>query len=112
MKIIESKTEGKSPGRLSEDILVIMPDFIAVIDGVTPKSNFTYEGKSTGRLAAELAGQAVRELKGTKTARHLLNGAIRSFMISMRKWTSLMTSVQRVCRRQQLFIRNIYMKYG
>ena len=38
MKIIESKTEGKSPGRLSEDILVIMPDFIAVIDGVTPKS--------------------------------------------------------------------------
>ena len=92
MKIIESKTEGKSPGRLSEDILVIMPDFIAVIDGVTPKSNFTYEGKSTGRLAAELAGQAVRELKGT--------------------WTSLMTSVQRVCRRQQLFIRNIYMKYG
>ena len=43
MKIIESKTEGKSPGRLSEDILVIMPDFIAVIDGVTPKSNFTYE---------------------------------------------------------------------
>ena len=40
MKIIESKTEGKSPGRLSEDILVIMPDFIAVIDGVTPKSNF------------------------------------------------------------------------
>ena len=56
MKIIESKTEGKSPGRLSEDILVIMPDFIAVIDGVTPKSNFTYEGKSTGRLAAELAG--------------------------------------------------------
>ena len=66
MKIIESKTEGKSPGRLSEDILVIMPDFIAVIDGVTPKSNFTYEGKSTGRLAAELAGQAVRELKGTE----------------------------------------------
>lgn len=41
MKIIESKTEGKSPGRLSEDILVIMPDFIAVIDGVAPKSNFT-----------------------------------------------------------------------
>ena len=37
-----------------------------MIDGVTPKSNFTYEGKSTGRLAAELAGQAVRELKGTE----------------------------------------------
>lgn len=66
MKIIESKTEGKSLGRLSEDILVIMPEFIAVIDGVTPKSDFTYEGKSTGRLAAELAGQAVRELKGTE----------------------------------------------
>ena len=54
MKVIESKTEGKAPGRLSEDNLVITPEFIAVIDGVTPKSDFTYEGKSTGRLAAEL----------------------------------------------------------
>jgi len=108
MKIIESKTEGKSPGRLSEDILVIMPDFIAVIDGVTPKSNFTYEGKSTGRLAAELAGQAVRELKGTEDCQTFIKRCNQKF----HDFYSLMTSVQRVCRRQQLFIRNIYMKYG
>ena len=50
MKIIESKTEGKAPWRLSEDSLVVTSDFIAVIDGVTPKSNFTYEGKSTGTM--------------------------------------------------------------
>lgn len=62
MKIIERKNEGKAPERLSEDVLVTTSDFIAVIDGVTPKSNFLYEGKTTGRLAAELAAQAVEEM--------------------------------------------------
>ena len=69
MKIIESKTEGKAPGRLSEDNLVVTPDFIAVIDGVTSKSDFTYEGKSTGRLAAELVGQAVEEMRADEDCR-------------------------------------------
>lgn len=69
MKVIESKTEGKAPGRLSEDNLVITPEFIAVIDGVTPKSDFTYEGKSTGRLAAELVGQVVEEMGADEDCR-------------------------------------------
>lgn len=65
MKIIESKTESKSPERLCEDLLVITQDFIAVIDGVTPKSDFSYNGKSTGRLAAECVAQAVKEAEKT-----------------------------------------------
>ena len=48
MRIIESKTESKAPERLCEDLLVTTQDFIAVIDGVTPKSDFSYKGKSTG----------------------------------------------------------------
>ena len=76
-------------------------------------SNFTYEGKSTGRLAAELAGQAVRELKGTEDCQTFIKRCNQKFHDFYEKsGTSLMTSVQRVCRRQQLFIRNIYMKYG
>ena len=40
MRIIESKIESKAPERLCEDLLVTTQDFIAVIDGVTPKSDF------------------------------------------------------------------------
>ena len=36
-----------------------------MIDGVTPKSNFSYKGKSTGRLAAECVAQAVKEAEKT-----------------------------------------------
>lgn len=65
MRIIESKTESKAPERLCEDLLVTTQDFIAVIDGVTPKSDFSYKGKSTGRLAAECVAQAVKEAEKT-----------------------------------------------
>ena len=68
MRIIESKTESKAPERLCEDLLVTTQDFIAVIDGVTPKSDFSYKGKSTGRLAAECVAQAVKRRKRRMTA--------------------------------------------
>ena len=65
MRSIESKTVSKAPERLCEDLLVTTQDFIAVIDGVTPKSDFCYKGKSTGRLAAECVAQAVKEAEKT-----------------------------------------------
>lgn len=79
MKVIESKTEGKAPGRLSEDNLVVTSDFIAVIDGVTSKSDFTYEGKSTGRLAAELVGQVVEEMRADEDCRVFVERCNRKF---------------------------------
>ncbi len=37
-----------------EDILVVCEKYIAVIDGATSKTNNTYEGKTGGKIAAEL----------------------------------------------------------
>lgn len=61
MEIIEYKQEGKSKNRLCEDELVITENFVAVIDGVTSKSNFQYEGRSTGRLAADFVKEVLME---------------------------------------------------
>jgi glycerophosphoryl diester phosphodiesterase len=53
---IESKT-GKSG--LCEDGIVVTGDFIAVIDGATNKSGFSFHSKSPGRIAMELIREAV-----------------------------------------------------
>ncbi len=45
-----------------EDICYISDDFIAVIDGVTSKSDFSYQGKTTGKLAAEIIASVLSEL--------------------------------------------------
>lgn len=55
MHIIEHSCIGKSETKLCEDVCVISDNFIAVIDGVTSKSNFLYDGNTTtGRLAANI----------------------------------------------------------
>ena len=41
--------------------MIVTPYFAAVIDGATAKSTFTYDGKKTGRLAMELALEAIRD---------------------------------------------------
>lgn len=51
-----------------EDILVTSENFIAVIDGATSKTNKTYEGKTGGKIAAELI------------ASYLSNGIVESNM--------------------------------
>ncbi|QTQ13812.1 hypothetical protein HRQ91_04695 [Treponema parvum] len=61
MKIVESIVKGKRNDGYCEDILTITDHFIAVIDGVTPKSDFTCGKKKTGRIAAELIEKAVKK---------------------------------------------------
>lgn len=62
MEIIEYKTEGKSMDKqLCEDEMVITDRFVAVIDGVTSKSDFHYKGKSTGKLAAGFVKEVLTE---------------------------------------------------
>ena len=59
--IEESFLKGKQSPRTNEDGIIVTPYFAAVIDGATAKSAFTYDGKKTGRLAMELALEAIRE---------------------------------------------------
>lgn len=53
--IIEHFIKGKAKDEnLCEDALYVGPRFLAVIDGVTSKTKKTYDGKTTGRYAAEV----------------------------------------------------------
>ena len=59
--IEESFLKGKQSPQTNEDGIIVTPYFAAVIDGATAKSTFTHNGKKTGRLAMELALEAIRE---------------------------------------------------
>ncbi len=46
---------------MCEDTYFISEDFVAVIDGVTSKSDFTYDGKTTGKLASEIIKEVLEK---------------------------------------------------
>lgn len=54
MKVLEKSMIGKNKPENCEDALVISSNFIAVIDGVTSKSPFRWQGKTTGKIASEI----------------------------------------------------------
>ena len=63
MQIIERFIEGKSKNELlCEDALVVTENFIAVIDGVTGKSNREFNGLSGGKAAAVKACECIEKL--------------------------------------------------
>ena len=82
MNIIEQFILGKkNDPSICEDGIVITDDFIAVLDGVTAKSNRTFWGKSGGRAAMETA-KAIIETSPAITEKEVLfrniNNAIRA----------------------------------
>lgn len=63
MKIIETFICGKKDDpALCEDMIVITPDFYAVIDGATTKTCPQVTGKSGGRFAAEMIAAGIESL--------------------------------------------------
>lgn len=60
MKIFEQFIKGKKNNQaLCEDMLFVNEDFIAVIDGVTAKTDTLFNGKTGGRAAAEKICEAI-----------------------------------------------------
>lgn len=59
--IKEGFLKGKESTQTNEDGIGVTPDFVAVVDGATAKSDFVYDGKKTGRLAMELVMEAIRD---------------------------------------------------
>lgn len=63
IKIIEQTVVAKSPNRKSEDGIVVAPDFVAVIDGSTSKTNLRYSLiRSNGRYAMQLIGRIISRM--------------------------------------------------
>ena len=64
ISIIEVFCKGKSANKVCEDLYAISDSFVAVIDGVTSKSDFLVNGKTTGRLAAGIIKDVVEAMPG------------------------------------------------
>jgi len=75
MEIIEQTLVPKNPGKKSEDGIVVTPDFIAVIDGSTSKSDYRHSlFRSNGRYAMQLTGRFIRRMPKTTTCEQFLTG--------------------------------------
>lgn len=66
--IEECYLKGKHSPETNEDGILVTPHFAAVIDGATSKSDFMLDGKASGRLAMELALEAIRDFPADITA--------------------------------------------
>lgn len=62
IKVLESFKKGKKDDKTCEDMLFISKDFIAVIDGVTSKSDFRYKDQTSGKIAAQLVSETLKLL--------------------------------------------------
>ena len=82
MEIIEQFILGKQDAETCEDSLVITDDYIAVVDGVTSSGDISFNGKRTGRVAAELISKVVAEMPSDLNIEEiitLINGRIEDF---------------------------------
>lgn len=75
MTILEQFIKGKKQNpELCEDGLFINDNFIAVIDGVTSKSNTLFNGKAGGRAAMEKTKEFLSTADADSTPEQLFNG--------------------------------------
>lgn len=62
MRIIEKFIKGKKSQETCEDALVYNDNFVAVIDGVSSKSNYSYEGMTTGKISSNIIKNIVENM--------------------------------------------------
>jgi hypothetical protein len=80
MKLLEQFVLGKlGDAELCEDVLVATDDFVAVIDGTTDRTGWTYAGRLGGRAAADVCAAAIRALPADATAVDAVLEANRGF---------------------------------
>ena len=75
MEIIEQQIVGKDPRKGCEDGLVVTPDFIAVIDGSTSKSEYRHSmWRSNGRQAMKIVARYISRMPAKTTSEQFLTG--------------------------------------
>lgn len=68
MRPLEVFTAPKNSSADSEDVYVCTDDFAAVVDGATDKSGKLWDGKTGGRLVAEICASVIETLPADVTA--------------------------------------------
>ena len=80
MQIQHTFIQGKfDQPALCEDALFTNDLFVAVIDGVTSKSNFTHNGMKTGNIAANIIKEFLSTLAPQATIETIINGVNKAF---------------------------------
>lgn len=75
MEIIEQFIEGKRSQKESEDGIVVTPDFIAVIDGSTSKSQYRHSlWRSNGRQAMKIVARYISRMPAKTSSEQFLKG--------------------------------------
>ena len=75
MEIIEQCCVGKNPRVGCEDGLVVTPDFVAVIDGSTSKSQYRHSlWRSNGRQAMKIAARYISRMPAKTSSEQFLTG--------------------------------------
>lgn len=75
MEIIEQASIPKNPRKKNEDGVVVTPDFVAVIDGSTSKSQYRHSlFSSNGRYAMLLVSRYIRRMPKTTTCQQFMKG--------------------------------------
>ena len=75
MEIIEQVSIPKNPRKKNEDGVVVTPDFVAVIDGSTSKSQYRHSlFSSNGRYAMLLVSRYIRRMPKTITCSQFMKG--------------------------------------
>ena len=97
MKIYEQFIKGKKNNQaLCEDMLFVSEDFVAVVDGVTSKSDMLFDGKTGGRAAAEKICEAIKRFPADisiKNAMELLTEGVKSLYTDGASFGSAAASV-------------------
>ena len=113
MEILEVFSAGKSPRFSNEDAYIITDDFVAVIDGVTSKSDFSFNGKTTGELTADIVCGIVQKMpRESKPSDFidLINSAIHQFYLDVPfPYDKETLGLQAVCAIYSDFRREIWM---
>ncbi len=73
MEIIETFKMPKSNSIDCEDDIIITDGFIAVVDGVTAKTDFKFDGKTPGKLAYELIKESIEQANSTDTCQAIIS---------------------------------------
>ena len=113
MEIIETFRKGKSPEKVCEDLYAITDSFVAVIDGVTSKSDFRSNGKTTGRLAAEIIKSVIQTMPRDITLKGFLAAVNEHFTRMCDEYPYLKNNrdkgMQAVCAIYSDYYREIWM---
>jgi hypothetical protein len=71
--VLEQFVTAKNETIVSEDLILITPNFISVLDGVTSKTKKEYRGTTGGRFAAEVIAETIENLPADIIARDAIS---------------------------------------